>query len=225
MGEDADADDFLDEEFEETILTNDPLEPINRAIFSFNDAAYTYVLDPIGDGYTTVTPEPVRGGISNFFTNLKFPIRFVNSVLQGKVARAGQETGKFIIDSTAGFFGFFDVSSSIDELNDVPAEDLGQTLAVWGIGDGPYLVLPLLGPSTLRDAAGSFGDSYLHPYEHADEWNDWEWEFEAALRATETINGIPENLERYELLKQGALDPYIALREAYMQNRKREINR
>ena len=216
---------LFDDEFDDLPVTWDPLEPINRAIFGFNDVAYNYVLNPIGDGYEAITPEPVRGGISNFFDNLKFPIRFVSSLLQGKPARAGKETGKFLINSTAGFFGIVDVSSDIDGLNDVPAEDLGQTLGVWGIGNGPYLVLPILGPSSLRDAIGRVGDSYLHPFEHADEWQHWEWEYEAGLRALEIINELPEQIDRYELFDESALDPYISLREAYMQNRKRETER
>ncbi|MEM7674195.1 MAG: VacJ family lipoprotein [Verrucomicrobiota bacterium] len=222
MGGDEEFADFEDDYVE----VSDPLEPVNRAVFAFNDKAYDWVLEPIASGYKKVTPEPVRKGIGNFFENLAFPIRLVNSALQGKFGRAGQETGKFFVNTTVGVFGFIKVSDDIDGLADVPSEDLGQTLGVWGVPNGPYLVIPILGPSTIRDAVGSIGDPYLHPYawtEHV--WDDWEWEIEWSLQTIELINDSPDLIERYEMIEEIAVDPYISMRDAYFQNRKRETER
>ncbi|MGB0371875.1 MAG: MlaA family lipoprotein [Opitutales bacterium] len=225
MGGDASDDEFadFDDGFDEV---SDPFEPVNRAVFAFNDKAYEWVLSPVANGYKKVAPEPVREGIGNFFDNLAYPVRMVNSALQGKFERAGQETGKFLVNSTVGILGFVKVSEEIDGLADIPEEDLGQTLGVWGIDNGPYLVLPILGPSTARDLVGRIGDSYLHPYEWTEHvWDDWEWEFEWSLRTLETVNETPELIDSYERLKDLAVDPYISLRDAYLQNRKREVDR
>ena len=116
------------------VTVSDPLEPMNRAVFKFNNGLYDYVLRPISKGYVKVVPSPARTGIRNFFDNLRFPIRFVNSALQGKPGRAGLETEKFVVNTVAGVGGLFRVSDKIPSLASVPREDTGQTLGVWRIG-------------------------------------------------------------------------------------------
>ena len=121
---------------------------------AFNDELTTYALRPVAHGYALIVPLPARTGISNFFDNLQFPVRFVNSVLQGKLKRSAQETGKFVFNSTFGIGGLFRVSDHVSGLTDIPPEDFGQTLAAWGLPPGPYLVIPVLGPSDCRDLVG-----------------------------------------------------------------------
>ncbi len=130
---------------------NDPLQGFNRTMFGFNDELNTHAWRPLAHGYVIVVPRPVRNGISNFFDNVQFPVRFVNSVLQGKLTRSAQEVGKFVFNSTFGVGGLIRVSDHVSGLTDVPAEDFGQTLGVWGLPSGPYIVIPVLGPSDCRD--------------------------------------------------------------------------
>lgn len=197
----------------------DPIEPINRKIFAFNDRAYQYVFSPIATGYTTIMPDPLEGGIRNFFRNLKFPVRFTNSLLQGKGKRAGIEVQHFFLNTTVGFLGFAHVSEDIAG-DAPPEEDLGQTLGVWGFGNGPYLVMPLMGPTTLRDGVGRFGDHYAEPLTYVDNWKV-EW----GTTGIEFLNDLPVWMNRYEQMKRDAFDPYISLRNAYLANRKREVER
>ena len=138
---------------------NDPFEGWNRAMFSFNQKADKYVLKPVAEGYQAVTPAPVRKGVSNFFNNLGEPITAANSVLQAKPGKAARSLTRFVFNTTFGLFGIFDVAGAmgIEREN----EDFGQTLAYWGVGSGPYLVLPVLGSSNLRDLGGRFGDQPL----------------------------------------------------------------
>ena len=142
------------EDFETTSIEDevyDPLEPINRAIFSFNNVADKIILEPVAKGYKKL-PNPIQSGIGNFLGNLKMPLVIVNQLLQGQGQNAIDSTGRFVVNSTAGIFGLFDVADKIGlEQKD---EDFGQTLATWGVGDGFYLVLPIFGPSNLRDTAG-----------------------------------------------------------------------
>lgn len=199
----------------------DPFEPVNRAVFKFNDGLYDYALRPISKGYTKVVPEPARHGIRNFFDNLRFPIRFVNSALQGKFGRAGRETQKFAVNTVAGLGGFIRVSDEVPALAELPREDTGQTLGVWRIGKGPYLVLPVFGPGTARDTAGIVGDYFLNPLN----WNlreniEWyEWEVETGVTAVGVLNTLPDILNTYDAPRKDAIDPYIAIRSAYIQYR------
>ena len=142
---------------------NDPFQGFNRAMFGFNDKLTTYALRPVAHGYALIVPLPARTGISNFFDNLQFPVRFVNSVLQGKLQRSAQETGKFVFNSTFGIGGLFRVSDHVSGLSDIPPEDFGQTLGVWGLPPGPYLVIPVLGPSDCRDIVGFAVDWAITP--------------------------------------------------------------
>jgi phospholipid-binding lipoprotein MlaA len=220
------GDDFANVPVQEV---NDPLLRYNRTIFRFNDGLYHYALRPLAHGYAIVIPLRVRNGITNFFDNLQFPVRFVNSVLQGKLTRSAQETGKFVINSTAGIGGLIRVSDRISGLADVPPEDFGQTLAVWGISPGPYLVVPVLGPSDCRDLVGFVGDYAISPLDwhtlgiiHCAYISD---AASLALSATRYINGLPKAIDTYDQMKSGAVDPYVAIRDAYLSYRAAQVRK
>jgi len=189
---------------------SDFLEPVNRAFFHFNDKLYFWVLKPAARGYKAVMPEPVRVGVRNFFYNLAFPIRFVNCLLQGKGEGAANELGMFMVNTVFGIAGFLDVIP--DDIKS-HKEDLGQTLGTYGIGPGFYIVWPFFGPSTIRDSIGMAGDSFLNPLNYVDFW------YNAGARAVDTVNETSLRIGEYEALKRAAIDPYVALRNAYHQNR------
>lgn len=207
------------------VAVSDPLEPFNRAMFKFNDGLYDYVLRPVSKGYTTVVPSPARTGIRNFFDNLRFPIRFVNSALQAKFKRAGLETGKFAVNTVAGVGGLWRVSDKVPALANIPREDTGQTLGVWHVGKGPYLVLPVFGPGTARDTVGAVGDYFLNPLN----WNlreniEWYgWELETGVNVTNIVSGLPDTLSAYDALRKDAIDPYVAVRSGYVQYREAAV--
>ena len=209
--------------------TNDPLQRLNRTTFRFNDELNTYALRPLAHGYAAIVPRPVRTGITNFFDNLNYPVRFINSVLQGKITRSAQETGKFVINSTVGVGGLIRVSDHLSGLADVPAEDFGQTLAVWGIPAGPYLVIPVLGPSDCRDLVGFVGDYATSPLNwHALGIIHCAYISDAAslaLSATRYINGLPKAIDTYDQLKSEAVDPYVAMRDAYLSYRAAQVKK
>ena len=205
----------------------DPLEPFNRTMFRFNNGLYDYVFRPVSKGYVKVTPAPVRVGLGNFFTNLKFPIRFVSTLLQGKLKHAGLEVKKFYVNTVAGLGGFIRISDDVPDIADLPSEDLGQTFGVWGIHNGPYLVLPVLGPGTARDTVGLVGDYFLNPMhwnqlQHVD---DYHWWWDTALQATDTVSSLPELLKLYDEEKKAALDPYLSVRSAYIQYRDASVKK
>jgi phospholipid-binding lipoprotein MlaA len=208
---------------------NDPLERFNRTMFRFNDGLYTHVLSPVAHGYVLVVPRPVRTGVTNFFDNLQFPVRFANSVLQGKITRSAQETWKFIFNSTAGIGGLIRVSDRLEGLADVPAEDFGLTLGVWGIAAGPYIVVPVLGPSDCRDIVGLAGDYVMTPLNwyplgiirHAFVSDA----VSIALSATRYVNGLPKAMDQYDQMKSAAIDPYIAVRDAYLSYRAAQLRK
>jgi phospholipid-binding lipoprotein MlaA len=209
--------------------TNDPLERFNRTIFAFNDTLNTHVVRPVAHDYVLIVPRPVRTGISNFFDNLGFPVRFVNCVLQGKFVRSAQETGKFVLNSTAGIGGLIRVSDHVSSLADVPAEDFGQTLGVWGFPPGPYIVIPVLGPSDCRDLVGFVGDYALYPLDwyplgiiHHTVITD---AVLIALSATRFVNGLPKAIDTYDQMKAAAVDPYIAIRDGYLSYRAAQIKK
>ncbi len=192
----------------------DPLEPWNRFWFGFNDIFYMYIIDPIYSVYDTVMPDQVQSGFSNFFSNLLFPVRFVNSLLQGKFQLAGVEFGRFFINTTVGLGGFIDVAKRHKTVVPVPAggEDFGQTLGYWGFGQGFYLVWPVLGPSSLRGTVGMAGNFALSPNLYLP--NPWDFVYsytEGGLR----FNDMGSILDLYKDTNAMAVDPYIAVREAY----------
>jgi len=211
--------DFTEEDFtedENVIEVSDPLESVNRAIFAFNDKAYVYVLKPIAIGYRKVVPEKGRVSIQSFFRNLVSPVRIVNAALQLKGEDASNEFARFLINTTFGFAGFFDVAKTDFDLR-MKEEDFGQTLGHYGIGNGPYLVLPLFGPSTIRDGVGRIVDgSALDPLNYI---FDDEFEQYLLARWIDVETDISLDRDTYEAIKRDALDPYIFLRNAYIQLR------
>lgn len=193
----------------------DPWEGLNRKVHEFNDVADRWVLKPVAEGYVKVTPNPVEQGVSNFFGNLLEVRNIFNDVLQWKWKQAGNDTGRFLINSTLGVAGVFDVARHM-ELKKSEGEDFGQTLAVWGVGSGPYLVLPFLGPSTIRDTAGLPADWVVHPIDQIDHVAT-----RNSVRALDFLNTRAELLEAEEFISG---DRYVFLREAYLQRREYLIN-
>ncbi|MCX7629525.1 MAG: VacJ family lipoprotein [Geminicoccaceae bacterium] len=195
---------------------HDPLEPINRTIYGLNELFDVMLLGPVAQTYGEL-PRPLRTGVRNVLDNLRSPVTFVNDLLQGEFDRAGVTFARMFINSTIGIFGLFDLAS---EFGYPPhEEDFGQTLAVWGVGEGPFLMLPLLGPSTVRDAAGFVVDRAA---------------FDPLARLGDTdigaVRAIGETIDtRHRLdpvirdLRRNSLDPYAAVRSAYLQRRAAEI--
>lgn len=213
-------DDFalLEEELvEEKIEVADPLEPVNRIMFGVNDALYFWVAKPVLQVYKGVMPEPARVGIRNFFNNISTPIRFVNCLLQRKSDGANMELRRFVINTTVGVLGFGD--PALDQYGLKPVrEDLGQTLAVYGFGDGFYIVWPLFGPSTARDSIGMAGDQFLNPLRYVDPQ-----EVSIGISIVKGVNAGSFQIGKYEDFKAEAFEPYIAMRELYIQYRHKQI--
>lgn len=193
---------------------NDPWEGFNRKMFAFNDGM-DKVVRPVAVGYDKIMPDPFQRGVGNFFRNLDAPVTFVNQVLQGKFKQSGSTIRRFLLNSTIGLLGFFDLAtkSGMPYYN----EDLGQTLATWGYGDSRYLMLPLFGPSTFRDGVGRLTDSFYHPVGRAIHGND-EW----GLWIFRGIDLRARFLEQDAELEQ-AYDPYVLLRDVWLQNRQYQI--
>lgn len=196
----------------------DPLEPLNRATFWINDGLYTVILRPITKGYQAVIPKVVRTGIHNAFENVRFPVRFVNDSLQGNFKRAGLETGRFFVNTVAGVGGIGRPSDHIPALADIPEGDTGQTFAKWGIGHGIYLVLPVLGPSSLRDTVGLAGDYVLNPVNWISfVYGGYAWTI--AIPSTNSLRVTHEQLGVYDTATKSSLDKYLAIRSSYIQYR------
>jgi phospholipid-binding lipoprotein MlaA len=194
----------------------DPLEGVNRGIYKFNDVADKAIVKPVATAYKTVAPAPVRTGINNFFSNLGMLTTVLNDLLQFKFAHAFTDAGRFVINTTFGLAGFIDVAS-MDKI-EKRKEDFGQTLGYWGVGSGAYLVLPILGPSSLRDAAGFAVDTATTDpitYTH----NIGEIRLHNQLRATQLIDKRTELLTASDLIDEASLDPYAFTRDAYLQLR------
>lgn len=195
----------------------DPLEKVNRKIFWFNDKLDVYVLEPIAKGWDFVVPARAQGAISDAFDNARFPVDFTNDLLQGKPLAAGKTLGRFLLNSTLGVAGLFDVAKAAGWPG--RQEDFGQTLGVWGIRNGPYLVLPVLGPSTFRDACGRAVDSPMRV-----------WPFflgtvpSIGVTGTEVVNWRARNIESIRDLKKDAFDYYSLVRNAYLSNRRAEVS-
>lgn len=219
-GEDQDlAEDFLDLPEDEELVVSDPIEPVNRAMFWFNDKLYFYVLKPVAKGYRKVVPEPARISVSNFFSNLAAPIRIVNNALQFKFRKAGLEITRFAINTTAGVLGIFDFAEKNAGIPE-QEEDFGQTLGTYGAGEGFYMVLPFLGPSNLRDGVGSAVDSFFDPVAYMDKTRDY-----VGVKFVEAVNKISLDKDTYEGIKRDALDPYLFVRDAYTQHRRGKISK
>lgn len=219
-----DVEDLFDDEFEATetnVSINDPIEGFNRAIFNFNDGFYKNVGRPFANTYAKIVPDPIEAGIGNIFTNAKFPSRFVANVFQGRLGNAGKETGQFLLNSTVGIGGIVKVSDEFEAL-DTSKEDFGQTLGSWGIGHGFYLVLPFLGPTSLRDFAADFVDDAVEPIPSPNSQID-DTTDRALLRAVEIINDFPFLMDLYESMSRSAIDSYASMRDAYAQRRARQV--
>jgi len=221
-GDEYDDDEYDDDDeyadTEDVELIPDPWIEMNQGLYVFNDKMYFWVLKPLARGYGFIIPEELRQGIRNAFYNIRFPVRFINCLLQGKLRKSGYEFGQFFINSTAGGLGLQNPAANYPQLQP-SKEDLGQTFAVWGAGSGAYLMLPFFGPSSLRDGIGKLGDTFLDPL--------W-WLFEdirvsLAIRGGETVNETSLRIGEYEALKEAALDPYVMIRNAYVQNRNKLI--
>ena len=224
MQEDSD-DDFSDDEFdlfeedfeEDKVQVADPLAFWNRPMFHFNDKFYFWVLKPVARGYRALVPSTVRIGVKNFFTNLTTPIRLVNCILQWKWQAANAEFARFMLNSTVGVLGFGNPAKKYPKLNPSD-EDLGQTLGVYGIGNGFYVVLPFLGPSTLRDSVGLVGDLFLNPTSYVEPT-----EAAIGIYGYKIVNDTSFKIGDYESLKKAAINPYEALRDAYIQHRTSKV--
>ena len=195
---------------------DDPLEPMNRAIFEFNEVVDDNVLKPIAKGYKYITPDPVEAGISNFFSNLGEIGTITNDLLQLKFAQAGRDTMRFILNSTLGIFGVFDVATPMGLSKN--KEDFGQTLGFWGVPDGPYLVLPFLGPSSFRDGPSMVLDYEISPVEQLHH------EERQVLQTLDIVDTRARLLRATKILDTAAKDKYIFIRESYLQKRESLVN-
>ena len=203
----------------------DCFETLNRGTFALNQGLDKVIFKPVAKAYRSL-PSPVRTGTNNALTNLSSLVTIPNNVLQGELVTAGVNTGRFIINTTIGIFGLFDVASKMG-FSEYEKEDYGQTLAVWGVGPGCYIVLPVLGPSTLRDTAGSFinvmgGDPYYNVSAHG----NTEYLDKSDYMLTKTLTAVDfraKNLETFENLEKNSLDFYASVKSLYIQDRKRKI--
>lgn len=227
FGDEFDSFDEFDEEFDGEAAEEDwdPLSGYNRAMTTFNDAFYTHVLFPVARGYRYVVPEDGRVAIANFFDNLMYPLRLVNNLLQLKFKNSAEETGRFVINTTVGLLGFFDPAESWFGLEEHD-EDFGQTLGYWGVGAGPHIVLPILGPSNLRDTFSMAADWEVDPLVYQGERNynlvsrDEEgW----MVKSFDYLNNGSLHIEEYESLKKDAVDLYPFFKHIYEEMRKKKI--
>ncbi len=194
----------------------DPWEGFNRTMYNFNDGLDKVILKPLAKGYKAITPVPVDNGISNFFSNINDVVSAVNNLLQFKLTRAASDVSRVLVNSTVGLLGFVDVASNLN----MPkyGEDFGQTLGTWGMGPGPYIVLPLFGPSSGRDGIGLVVDwytdplNYLNPDDHR-----------LILKGLRLIDKRADLLGASKVLEQAALDPYEFTRDAFLQKRQYDI--
>lgn len=217
--EDDDFGDDLEDEFgdiEETEVY-DPLSGYNRFMTQVNDRIYRWLLSPTATGYAWVVPEFVRRGIANLFDNWYFPVRFVNNALQLKIENTGEETLRFGINTTLGVFGVWDPAKVWFDL-EPHREDFGQTLGHYGVGTGFHVVLPVLGPSNVRDALSIYPDSLLDPISLIPRDDN-----KYGVRVFKVLNSTSLRLGEYESLKKDSFDWYLFLRDAYEQNRQKQV--
>ena len=209
--------DFDTTTFEDEIF--DPLEGFNRTVFKFNNVADKVLLEPVAKGYKKL-PSPIQSGLGNFINNLKLPLAALNQLLQGQGKNAAESTGRFIVNSTVGVFGLIDIAENIGL--DQKEEDFGQTLATWGVGDGFYIVLPLFGPSNLRDTTGMVMTMMTDPINAyaATQGEAWAIPVRTAANAIDQRSQI---IDEVNALRDNSVDYYAAVRSSYYQNRKAAI--
>ena len=200
--------------------TDDPFEDTNRGIFNFNQAVDRNVLVPVAKAYRTVLPKPVRTSLHDFLQNLNGPVIFLNDTLQGQFGLAANTFGRLAINTTVGIGGLFDVAAVIG----IPyhGNDLGITLATWGFADGPYIVIPVLGPSNVRDAVGEVGDSFADPGDYVAGQHHMLWAA-VARAATAGVDERSRNIESLADIEKTALDYYATIRSLYRQRRAAQI--
>ena len=199
-------------------LISDPFEPVNRGVFWVNDKLYFYMFKPIARGFRLVLPKPARISIRNFFTNLSTPIRAGNALLQLKFRDFGTEIYRFVINTTFGIGGLFDPAESVAGVK-MNVEDFGQTLGFYGAGHGFYLVLPIVGPSSLRDATGNFVDSFADPLRYAD-MHTIEY---LGVKMLDVENRLSLDRDTYEGIVRDSIDPYLFIRATYAQRRLAQV--
>jgi phospholipid-binding lipoprotein MlaA len=198
----------------------DPFEDVNRRLYSVHDVLDRWIVEPVARGYRYVTPRPLRGNVRNFLSNLNAPVVFANTLLQGEPRRAGATAARFGVNTTLGVLGLFDPAESIGL--EEQSEDFGQTLAVWGMHEGPYIFVPLLGPTNLRDGFGHVVDNFLDPLS----WATFEGDSEFAL--TRGVAGAlsmrEELIEPIDAIRSTSIDPYARFRSTYALIRNRDIS-
>lgn len=217
-----DAGDEYEEDTEngQLLTIADPLSGWNRAMFYFNDKFYFWVAKPVTQAYSAVVPEDFRIAFKNFHDNLYSPVRLVNNLLQLKFKAAGNELIRFVMNTVLGAFGLADPAKEAFGI-EAQDEDFGQTLAFYGVGHGFYLVWPVLGPSSARDTVGFVGDLLAYPLTYAR--NEIDTEEVLLIYAHEKINALSFRIGDYEALKKAAIDPYVAVRDAYVQHRAAKV--
>lgn len=197
---------------------SDPLESMNRVFFQVNDKLYFWILKPVNTIYSAAVPVDFRQCFGNFFDNIAAPVRVVNNLLQGKPADAGIDLSRFLINSTAGVLGLGDPALRSFGLKAKP-EDFGQTLGVWGVGEGLYLYLPIIGPLTLRDSVGFVGSVVCHPATYACST----YLEGTAYYSADKLNLLSLHPGLYEDMKRYSLDPYISMRQVYLEYRRSKV--
>ncbi len=214
-------DDYDDYSAEDLAAQDDPLEGWNRFWFHVNDWFLEYIVKPLHKGYAFIVPEPIRNGVSNFAHNVAFPVRMLNSLLQGEFAQAGVEFDRSVVNFMVSL-GFADVASQSKPLYPYhpETENFDYTLGVWGVPDGPYFIIPFLGPSTVRGAVGETGDAFMKPQYYA-----LDWEISTASSVYFAFNGADALYKPYDQITESALEPYVALRNAYLNMRKNRLQR
>lgn len=219
---------------EQTVESIDPLEDFNRAVFGFNEALDAVIFLPLAKIYQAIFPKPIRDSFRNFMRNLNAPFILANDILQGEGRRAGITLNRFLINTTLGVGGLLDVAKGMGLTHH--DEDFGQTLGVWGMGEGVYLVLPIIGPSTIRDGLGKVGDAFINPLNYMSTAGDDAEkvffghshnmaDFLFGLRLLEGVDTRERLIEPIDLLKKDplALDYYTLIRSVFLQHRKKEI--
>ena len=198
--------------------TKDPFEKVNRVVFKFNDISYRYVLTPLASGYKKITPDPVETGVSNVFDNIYEPISFVNHLFRLQPKAAVKSFSRFVINSTVGVLGIFDAADNLFEL-ERDESTFGNTLMDYDVGQGPYIVLPIIGPSNLRDSTSLLFDYFANPLNAMQDA-----EKRRVLKLIQSFDKRKDELDQYDDLVEGAEDPYIFLREYYNQNDQRDAD-
>jgi len=201
------------------VVVNDPWESFNAPVFQFNYDVDRYLLKPVARGYNKVVPPDVQGSLANAFNNMGFMSRLLNSVFQGKYGRAGIETKRFLINTTIGVAGLFDVAKYVFETEAPPSEDTGQTLAIYGMESGPFLILPFLPPLTVRDAVGYAGDIAMNPFNYFIPFFP-----NFGTNVEKTVNDRSINLETFDGVEESTVDLYGAVRSGYFDRRAKDLS-